>query len=94
MELAAVLEDVRDASGGRGETRDLGQRGWRDTFAFGKFPMPRYTRLSRRKTSVRIILSSRRLSSVRRVSMSTSAGLYCCVSSCLGVVVREGVEWI
>jgi hypothetical protein len=49
----------------------------RRTFALAGFPIPRYTRLSRRWTSVRIILSSRRLSSVRSVSISARAGLYC-----------------
>jgi hypothetical protein len=53
------------------------------TFALDMLPMPRYTRLSRRCTSVRIILSSSRFSSVRRVSMRASAGLYCWASSWL-----------
>ena len=46
--------------------------------------MPRYAQLSRRWTSVKIILSSRRLSSVRRVSIRARADLYCWVSIWLG----------
>ena len=61
----------------------VGMRKKGRTFALGKFPIPLYTRLSSRCTSVSIILSSNRRSSVRRVSMSAIAGLYCCVSSCL-----------
>lgn len=53
------------------------------TFDLERFPMPRYTRLSRRWTSVNIILSSRRLSSTSSVSIRARAGLYFCVSSCL-----------
>ena len=55
------------------------------TFDLAMFPIPRYTLLSRRWTSVRIILSSKRLSSVRRVSIRASAGWYCFDSSWLVV---------
>jgi len=55
----------------------------RETLALAMFPIPRYTLLSRRCTSVRIILSSKRLSSVRRVSIRASAGWYCFDSSWL-----------
>lgn len=55
----------------------------RRTLDLGKLPIPRYTRLSSRCTSVRIILSSSRFSSVSSVSIRDSAALYCSVSSCL-----------
>lgn len=64
------------------------------TLDFARFPKPRYTRLSRRCTSVRIILSSRRFSSVKRVSMRERAGLYCWASSCLSGDARQLTEGV
>ena len=51
-------------------------------FANSPTPSPRSTRLSRRWTLVRTILSSSRLSSVRKVSIRASAYMYCWYSSC------------
>ena len=72
----------RKGYGGRGGEEEE----WRElTFDLAMFPIPRYTLLSRRWTSVRIILSSRRFSSVRRVSIRASADWYCFDSSWLVV---------
>lgn len=86
MEFAAVRDEVRAAldvcqyhlEEWIDEEREKGRH---LTFALAMLPMPRYTRLSRRCTSVRIVLSSSRFSSVRSVSMRVSAGLYCWDSS-------------
>ena len=86
MELAAVREDVRAACLRRRVrlVRDtLKEKNPRRTLAFARLPIPRYTRLLRRWTSVRIILSSRRLSSVRRVSIRARAAGCCRLSSWL-----------
>lgn len=79
-------------SGGDGERGNVEERvGERKalTFALARFPIPRYTRLSRRCTSVRIILSSSLLSSVSSVSILLNAALYCSPSSCLYAWMRR-----